>query len=192
MYSFALAVHVGHVHSCAYVCSCVRVQNIFIYGAPCSDREMQAIRQLLQARAIGLECAVHAEELEHYDAVALDALRERGLVICKTDMFSDVSVALTGKLTYGASLALGRPSLLWELDQTTLSRGQTPGRSKLEIIRLLFVLGWKPGLCEQEWHLKQGDKYLPDDVLVCAVPFLRALLLSNLIWQSLATSSAFT
>ena len=30
MYSFALAVHVGHVHSCAYVCSCVRVQNIFM------------------------------------------------------------------------------------------------------------------------------------------------------------------
>ena len=29
MYSFALAVHVGHVHSCAYVCSCVRVQDIF-------------------------------------------------------------------------------------------------------------------------------------------------------------------
>ena len=47
----------------------------------------------------------------------------------------------------------------------------------------LFVLGRKPGLREQEWHLKRGEKYLPDDVLVCAVLFLRALLLSNLICQ---------
>ena len=160
--------------------TCVELQ---IYGAPCSNREMQAIRQLLQARAIGVECAVYAADLEHYDAVALETLAERGLVICKTDMFLDVCVALTGKLTYSASLALGRPSLLWQLDQTTLSRGQIPGRTKLEIIRLLFVLGWKPGLGEQDWRLKQGEKHLPDNVLLCTVPFLRALLLSGLIWQ---------
>ncbi|OLP83856.1 hypothetical protein AK812_SmicGene35335, partial [Symbiodinium microadriaticum] len=154
-----------------------------VHGAPCSQREMEAIGQLLRARAIGIETAVYASDLEHYDGAALETLRERGLVICETDMFSDVRVALTGKLTYTSSLALGQPTLLWELDQTTLTRGQMPSRSKLELVRLLFVLGWEPGLSEQEWHLKQGEKHLPDDVLVCSIPFLRALLLSSLIWQ---------
>ncbi|CAE7605644.1 unnamed protein product [Symbiodinium sp. CCMP2592] len=154
-----------------------------VYGAPCSDREMQAIKELLRARAIGIESAVYATDLEHFDAVALEGLRDRGLVICETDMFSDVSVALTGKLTYSASLVLARPLLLWELDQTTLTRGQMPGRSKLELIRLLFVLGWEPGLGREAWHRKQGEKRLPDDVLVCSLPFLRALMLSRLIWE---------
>ncbi|CAE6935987.1 unnamed protein product [Symbiodinium sp. CCMP2592] len=154
-----------------------------VYGAPCSDREMQAIKELLRARAIGIESAVYATDLEHFDAVALEGLRGRGLVICETDMFSDVSVALTGKLTYSASLVLARPLLLWELDQTTLTRGQMPGRSKLELIRLLFVLGWEPGLGREAWHRKQGEKRLPDDVLVCSLPFLRALMLSRLIWE---------
>ncbi|CAE7359205.1 unnamed protein product, partial [Symbiodinium sp. CCMP2592] len=143
-----------------------------VYGAPCSDREMQAIKELLRARAIGIESAVYATDLEHFDAVALEGLRDRGLVICETDMFSDVSVALTGKLTYSASLVLARPLLLWELDQTPLTRGQMPGRSKLELIRLLFVLGWEPGLGREAWHRKQGEKRLPDDVLVCSLPFL--------------------
>ncbi|CAE7038493.1 HDAC1 [Symbiodinium sp. CCMP2592] len=154
-----------------------------VYGAPCSDGEMQAIKELLRARAIGIESAVYATDLEHFDAVALEGLRDRGLVICETDMFSDVSVALTGKLTYSASLVLARPLLLWELDQTTLTRGQMPGRSKLELIRLLFVLGWEPGLGREAWHRKQGEKRLPDDVLVCSLPFLRALMLSRLIWE---------
>ena len=102
---------------------------------------MQAISQLLRARAIGIEAAVYATDLEHCDAAALEMLRERGLVICQTDMFSDVLVALTGKLTYSSSLALGQPKLLWELDQTTLTRGQMPGRSKLELVRPLVCLG---------------------------------------------------
>ncbi|CAE7591048.1 unnamed protein product [Symbiodinium sp. CCMP2592] len=140
-----------------------------VYGAPCSDREMQAIKELLRARAIGIESAVYATDLEHFDAVALEGLRDRGLVICETDMFSDVSVALTGKLTYSASLVLARPLLLWELDQTTLTRGQMPG--------------WEPGLGREAWHRKQGEKRLPDDVLVCSLPFLRALMLSRLIWE---------
>lgn len=154
-----------------------------VHGAPCSNQEMQAISQLLRARAIGIEAAVYATDLEHYDAAALEMLRERGLVICQTDMFSDVLVALTGKLTYSSSLALGQPKLLWELDQTTLTRGQMPGRSKLELVRLLFVLGWEPGLSKQEWHLKEREKHLPDDILTCTIPFLRALLLSGLIWE---------
>ncbi|CAE7279036.1 unnamed protein product [Symbiodinium sp. CCMP2456] len=154
-----------------------------VHGAPCSKQEMQAMSQLLRARAIGIEAAVYATDLEHYDAAALEMLRERGLVICQTDMFSDVLVALTGKLTYSSTLALGQPKLLWELDQTTLTRGQMPGRSKLELVRLLFVLGWEPGLGKQEWHVKEGEKHLPDDILTCTIPFLRALLLSRLIWE---------
>ena len=43
-----------------------------VHGAPCSNQEMQAISQLLRARAIGIEAAVYATDLEHYDAAALE------------------------------------------------------------------------------------------------------------------------
>ena len=158
----------------------VRLQT---YGPASSQTEQETMRELLQRGAIGPEKAVGIQELAHYNAEAINSLQERGIVAVAADMFDDLTLCLTGKLVYSASLVLTSPELLWQRDQTVLTRGQVPSRSKLELIRLLFHLGWRADPGKSEWHCRDGEKLLEQDALACSVPFLRALLLSRLIWQ---------